>query len=42
MSIKLDNFGQKLTNAALVIADPPLSIKIWAGFPPLKKLSTLL
>jgi hypothetical protein len=28
MSIKLDNFGQKITNVALVIADP-LSISIW-------------
>ena len=32
MSIKLDNFGQKLTNVALVIADP-LSKNIWAGAP---------
>jgi hypothetical protein len=30
MSIKLDNFGQKITNVALVIADP-LSQKNWAG-----------
>jgi hypothetical protein len=28
MSIKLDNFGQKITNVALVIADT-LSISIW-------------
>jgi hypothetical protein len=30
MSIKLDNFGQKIINVALVIADS-LSKKIWAG-----------
>ena len=36
MSIKLANFvfGKKITNVALVIADP-LSKKIWAGVPPL-------
>jgi hypothetical protein len=34
MSIKLDNFGQKITNVALVIADPP-SKNIWAGVPSL-------
>jgi hypothetical protein len=34
MSIKLDNFGQKITNVALVIADP-LSKKNWAEVPPL-------
>jgi hypothetical protein len=32
--LKLDNFGQKITNVALVIADL-LSKKIWAGVPPL-------
>jgi hypothetical protein len=32
MSIKLDNFGQKIINVALVIADS-LSKKIWAGVP---------
>jgi hypothetical protein len=31
---KLDNFGKKITNVALVIADP-LSKKMWAGVPPL-------
>jgi hypothetical protein len=34
MSIKLDNFGKKITNVALVIADP-LSKKNWAEVPPL-------
>jgi hypothetical protein len=34
MSKKLDNFGQKITNVDLVIADL-LSKKIWAGVPPL-------
>ena len=34
MSIKLDNFGQKITNVSLVIADP-LSKKNWAEVPPL-------
>ena len=33
-SIKLDNFGKKITNVALVIADPFYK-KIWAGVPPL-------
>jgi hypothetical protein len=34
MSIKLDNFGKKITNVALVIADPFYK-NIWAGVPPL-------
>jgi hypothetical protein len=33
--VKLDNFGKKITNVALSIADP-FSKKInWAGVPPL-------
>jgi hypothetical protein len=32
--MKLVNFGQKITNVALVIADL-LSKKMWAGIPPL-------
>jgi hypothetical protein len=32
--VRLDNFGQKITNVALVIADP-FSKKIWARVPPL-------
>ena len=34
MSIKLDYFGKKITNVALVIADP-FSKTFWAGVPPL-------
>jgi hypothetical protein len=34
MSIKLYNFVKKITNVALVIADP-FSKNIWAGVPPL-------
>jgi hypothetical protein len=32
--MKLDNFGKKITNVALVIADP-FSKKIWGGVAPL-------
>ena len=37
MSIKLANFGHRITNVALVIADP-FSKKNWARVPPLMQV----